>query len=279
INKKFGNEIAAFRQVLEQALGQAEELGMNLPMAFAKNFYGQIFQLIEDSERAVVALELPPEGFSLKFHAQVGAATKTNVLLSAVGPSPAAEMGRLPAGAMMYSGGVVGRDWARGGGMLFMMGAMAGEDKDKDNKAASDAAKELGALKMDEWFSSASYPSSGVLAVRYQDPAKAAALTLKLYRAIKTDGSFGGFPIKGTPEIQEKAEKLGEFALHRVKVDFDFDRMFEKAPEEARAQIKEMMTKMMGSQQQSWFGSDGKAFVEVTAKDWNAARVMLESYA
>src|SRR5262249_40917712 len=119
INKKFGNEIAAFRQVLEQALGQAEELGMNLPMAFAKNFYGQIFQLIEDSERAVVALELPPEGFSLKFHAQVGAATKTNVLLSAVGPSPAAEMGRLPAGAMMYSGGVVGRDWARGGGMLF----------------------------------------------------------------------------------------------------------------------------------------------------------------
>jgi hypothetical protein len=72
---------------------------------------------------------------------------------------------------------------------------------------------------------------------------------------------------------------VGGFALHRAKIAFDFDRMFEKAPEEARTQIKELMHKMMGAGQETWFGSDGKLFVEVTAKDWNAAKTMLDDFA
>jgi hypothetical protein len=276
--KKFVKNIAQARQMLEQALGQAEEFGMNLPTAVAKSFYKQAFQLIEDGEQFVVALNFPPEGLSLTLHAQVGAATATNALLSAFRSTPVADLGRLPAGAMMYSGGVIGRDWARGGGVLFLPGALpSGEDK--DNKAASDAAKELAALKVDEWSSAASFPAGGLTAVRYQDPAKASALTLKLYQSIQKDGSLGGMPIKGTPEIQENAEKIGGFALHRAKFVFDFDRLFEKAPEEARGPIKQMMQKMMGTQQQSWFGTDGKLFIDVAAKGWNAAKAMLEDFA
>jgi hypothetical protein len=135
----------------------------------------------------------------------------------------------------------------------------------------------LYALNAAEWYASASYPANGLSVVQFQDPAKAAALTLKLYRSISKDSNFAGFPIKGAPEIEENAQRIGGFALHRVKVAFDFDRMFEKAPEEARTPIKEMMTKMMGSTQQTWFGSDGNLFVEVTAKDWNAAKAMLDT--
>jgi len=277
VNKKYGNEIASARQVMEQMLQQTEELG-GMPWAagFAKNLYAQLFQLAEDAECVVLALDVPPEGFSLKLHGQVGEKSKSNGLLKAAKLTRVASMNQLPAGAMIYSGGTVGRDWLRGAGMMFMLGAGGGGD-DKENKAASDAVKELEALPSGEWYASMSLPANNITAVRYDDPAKAAALTLKMYQAFNKN--VGGLPIKGTPEVQPDAQKHAGFTLHRVKFTFDFDKLVEKVPEEARDQMKEMMQKTLGTGQQSWFGSDGKVFVEISAKDWDAAKALLDQYA
>jgi hypothetical protein len=42
--------------------------------------------------------------------------------------------------------------------------------------------------------------------------------------------------------------------------------------------MAEAMKKMMGEGANSWFGSDGKIYVQVTAKNWESARRQLDEY-
>ena len=52
--------------------------------------------------------------------------------------------------------------------------------------------------------------------------------------------------------------------------------MMENSP--GGKQMADAMKKMMGEGVNSWFGSDGKVYVQVTAKDWEAARRQLDEY-
>ena len=108
------------------------------------------------------------------------------------------------------------------------------------------------------------------------EPAKAVDATLKLFRAIPKDGAYAGVAIKGKPDIKTDAQKLNGFSFHSVAYTVDLDKSVEKLPEEARDQIKQMMQKMIQTDQRVWFGTDGKAFLQVTAKDWSAAAKKLE---
>src|SRR5262249_19635170 len=63
-----------------------------------------------------------------------------------------------------------------------------------------------------------------------------------------------------------------------VKTTWDLDKALESIPEANRDAFKEMIQKMAGTEQHTWFGTDGKLYFEVNAKDWPEAKKLVEGY-
>ncbi len=277
INKKFGDQIASVRGVLDQAIdGLADQAGLEKSqIELTKKIYEGLFQLIEDSQQFVLALEFPPDGLHLKVHTVVGADTKTDKWFKDVKATPIPELGKLPSDAMFYTGGTLGQDLVRGNSTLMFGVGGAGA---KEDKGSAEIRKELQALQIDGWLGAASLPSSGVQEIRYREPARAAEIMLKMYQAVSADTSINGMAIKGKPEVKSESESIHGFKFHSVKFTVDFEKMMEKVPEPAREMTKKMIESMAGEKQQIWFGSNGKTLLQVSAKDWKAAQELLAKY-
>lgn len=89
--------------------------------------------------------------------------------------------------------------------------------------------------------------------------------------------------LKSKPDVKPDAQTYKDFKLNSVSLVWDFEKTIEKlsgqqAPEEMRKEMTESMKKFMGDGSKMWFGSDGKSFVQITAKDWEAAQDFLNQY-
>jgi hypothetical protein len=94
------------------------------------------------------------------------------------------------------------------------------------------------------------------------------------------EGTFGNMMLKGKPELKTDAEKHRGFTLNYARLRFDIDKMLEKqVPDEnLRAAMKDAMKKLVGEESQTWFGTDGKVVVSISAKDWPSAQKRLDDY-
>jgi hypothetical protein len=285
-NKDYAEQIKQAKEAIDGVLKQAEEnvgKSQKSSIDLARKALGPIFQAVEDSQGVLVTLEFRPSGLALHAQTEIKSGSATAKALAGAKPNAFAGLGRLPAGQLYYSGIQTGPALYKVLGP-FMFGAMAADDPDAAKKiqAATDELMQAGPGARIDGFS---LPPAGVQVYHYQDPAKAVDGQLKMLQAMSAGATLQSGMLKKKPVVKKNAQKYRDFELHSVHLEWDLEKMAEASgagagalPEEARKQLAEGMKKLMGSEMNLWFGSDGKDNVTVIAKDWPAAEKLLDQY-
>lgn len=278
VNKQYGDHIKAsqqqFIQVVEQLLQASGQVDKNTQEMF-KNFYNGFFQVLEDCKGLLFTLDFRPEGLAIHLQANVGAEGKTNAFLKNAKPVALADLGKLSVGQLFYYAMEMSPEL----GKVFegvMKASMAGADG-KETKILKEALDLLGEASPEQVIGDISMPAKEVQVWRYKDPVKAAEAQLKLVKALENEDIFKKAMLKGKPEIKANAETYRGFKLNYVRMEFDLDKMTEAAGKDGKVFV-EAMKKMMGDGLESWFGTDGKVYVKITAKDWASAQGQLDKY-
>jgi len=274
VNKEFGDQIRGARQFMELAIEAMPASGTDKQsVEMAKTVFGGVFQLIEDGRAFVVGFDFRPEGLALHLQAQVGAETKTNKFLKDQKPAPLESLGTLPAGLTSYTASALGDAMLRA--LAPLMYGASGTDEGK--KTMDAAIEQLIASGQKVTLSATNVPPAGINVVTCDDPAKAAQAQVKIFRALGEGATFQNAAIKGKPEIKENAESYKGFKFNYSRIVFDIDKIAEAIPGGGE-DVKKAMKKLLGEDIKSWFGTDGKRYVTLIAKDWTTAKEHLDTY-
>jgi hypothetical protein len=275
VNKEFGPQIKQFRPLIKFFIQQmAAQSGQQAAQIY-EAFFDGAFQLLEDSRVFLAAGDFRPEGLALTLSNQMGADTKIGAFLKDAKPGPLEKLGTLTAGQLGYMGVELQPEFFKVFGPLLQGYYDVGNEK--EGKAIRAAWDELAAAGPQSWLMDYNMPVQGVQVWTYKDPARAAAAQIKLFQAFQSGDAFQGIPLKAKPEIKTDAETYHGFKLNSVRMTWDFDKFAEKLPQGGK-EMAEMMKAFMGDAMNSWFGTDGKVYVSVTAKDWPAAQKLLAAY-
>jgi hypothetical protein len=279
LRKMYGDKINDAKTFLDQAIQQAQGFGGvdKDQIESAKKLFESVFQIVDDANSLLASADFRPEGLMLHFHTHFGEKSKVNDFLKTMKPAPLTGLGRLPVGQLTYTSSSGSFSLLQGVSGSFL-GLGGGSSDSKDNKAYQEAVEALNKLKVENTASSSDFPAAGLQVTQYEDPAKAVELTLKMFKAMPENAAFAGTVIKGKPKIQTDVKKVGNVSLHGVELTWDLDKAVERFPEELRDAMKESLNKMLGTETRMWFGSTGKLFAQVTAKDWESASKILDSF-
>jgi hypothetical protein len=274
INKEYGEQISSFRQLMPTLLdqvGEASKMDKNA-LEMAKSMYEVIFQTVEDSRAFLLTADFRPQGLSINALARVGADSKSNQIIKGSKPASLEGLTKMPAGRMAYLSTEFTPELFKAF-VPFLSGATVGGKATEAQKAAGEQMVKAGPRSMMMEFD---LPPQGISAWDYQDPAKAAEATLKSFEAMENGATFQSAPIKGKPTIKANAETYRDFKFNFVSITWDFDKLAETNP--GGKDVAEGMKKMLGDKVNSWFGTDGKRLVSVSAKDWDSARKLLDDF-
>jgi hypothetical protein len=277
VNKTYGEQIKSFRQLVPLFMGQvSEQAKLDKPSQEAiQGAFDAVFQLIDDSKLALVAAEFRPEGLAWRMLGEVGRDSKTNDLLKSAKPEILSSVGKLPQGQLGY--------WAMqvppGLYKIFLpvlLGQAGGQEgkNAEEIKNASQLQVEAGPQSVAMSFN---VPVEGIQSWTYKDAAKAAKAQLAMFNALEAGGVFQRVPLKEKPKVQADAQTYRGFKLNEISMTWDFAKLAETTPGGGQA-MADGMKKMMGENTRSWFGTDGKNYIQITAKDWDAARTQLDNF-
>jgi hypothetical protein len=279
VNKSYDEQIKEMKKQIENAIAPfaaiADESQKKILEGVQKAI-GPVFQSLEDSQAVLLTLEMRPGGLALHVQSEVRGETKTATLLQDSRPAAFDELERMPNGQTYYGAFKTSAALLKGLGNMISSFAPTGESKEMA-AVMEELAKAGPSIRLDSF----SFPLSGVQVYYYDDPVKAVAASLKMYKAMGADdGKSSG--LKEKPVIKTDAEKYGDFKLHSVQVTWDLEKMAEGAAarggEQAKKQVAESIKGILGEKMTTWFGTDGKTMVQVTAQDWTSARKMLDQY-
>lgn len=273
INKEFGPQIQQFRPLIKFFIQQAAAQGGQQAAQMYEGFFNGAFQFLEDSRVFLAAADFRPEGLALTLRDQVGATTKTNAVLKGSKPGNLQGLGTLTAGQLGYVGAEVPPELFKAYGPL-LQGFFGGDTKEAKKVGA--AWDEFTAAGPQTLLMDFNYPTQGIQVWTYKDPAKAVAAQLKLIQAYETGESYQSMPLKEKPVVKPDAETYRGFKLNFMHMTWDFEKFAEKAPQ--GKQSVEAMKALMGESLNSWFGTDGKVFLAISAKDWPTAQKLLAAY-
>jgi hypothetical protein len=275
VNKMYGTQLATFRQlstlIFQQAGGQTDKATADMMKAVMNGF----FQFVEDSRGLLMGWRFAPEGVAMHIQARVGADTKVNALLKKSVPGSMTEIGDLPEGKAGYLASVINADLFKAFGPLFH-GVAAHEDAGQP-KIVEDLLTQLAAADPKQMIGDYDVPASGLSVWQYKDPGKVSEAYLKFFQALAKGETYGNMPLKEKPEVTASAQAHRDFKLHRVGMQWDFAKLARRDPQGGE-EMAQAMKSIMGEETNVWFGSDGKTFVQVTAKEWDAAKKHLDSY-
>jgi hypothetical protein len=283
LNKEYAEQIKGARQSIEQLMnlagGQVGDSQKNA-LELAKKAIGPIFQSIEDSQGLLLTFEFRPGGLAFHVQSELRNGSATAKLLDDAKPVAFQDLARMPRGSSYYTALKTGSALNKAlGGLIF--GVMENKDS-KEAKEVAAALEEMIKAKPEIRFDATSLPPTGLQVITYEEPAKAVAAQLKLYKALGVGGGIQSGVLKEKPVIKTAAEKYGDFELNSVKLVWDLEKMADAAAagqgDDAKKQIAEGLKSLMGEKLNLWFGSDGKAVVQVSAPDWPAAKKILDRY-
>jgi hypothetical protein len=161
--------------------------------------------------------------------------------------------------------------------MAPLMFGVFGEGEAQKNMEA--ALEKLIAAGNTSTIAAGSFPASTLQISTFQDPAKAASAQLQLFRAMGEGSLFQNAAIKGKPEIKENVEEFKGFKFNFVRLQWDIDKLAEQMGGGAGGEdAKNAVKKLMGEGMDMWFGTDGKRYITVSAKDWSDAKNKIENY-
>ena len=279
LNKDYPEMVKNAREELDRELDRAERLPdpvMRRLLGPAKDAIGPLFQGIEDSQGVLFTFDFHPEGVLVHADSEFRASGKTAELLKDFKPTAFAGLDKMPAGRTYYVGMETAPPLFRLTGTMLFSSLAAPDGKEAQ---AIDAAIE-GMLKAGprERLLAVSAPPSGVEVWKFDDPVQAAAAQARLIEATGAALLKAGV-LKEKPEIQAHAQKYKGFDFTAVRVTWDVDKMLaaggDKPPDANRLVLAK---KALGDGMNLWFGTDGKAFVQVTAADWDGAQKQLDGY-
>lgn len=282
INDKYGEQIRQFKGLIDFALGQAQMGGM-LPglnkkqVEMVKVVLNGFVQGIEDSQGVVITTEFRPEGLNLRAQAQFAADTPSAKAFKAEVPGPLADLSKLPRGLSTYGGSKFDKKIAD----VFRQFSQefgAAEDDEKGAAAIEKLLAEVGAAGPQGEFNATSTPHSGLTVTSYQSADKAFAALTKLYKAIGSGGRFSNVVLKEKPKVADKAQSHRDFAFSEVRLTFDFAATVEALPENVRESTLNSLKRLLKEKTTLWVGTNGKVVVQLVAKDWDAAKKLLDDY-
>jgi hypothetical protein len=276
VNKEHGDDIKQLRDLFNQGIDATPDRST---AELAKRVFAPLFQAVSDSTAVLVSADLRPDGVLLHAETEVPAGSTTDGLFKEWKSLPMADLTKLPAGHMTYSAMAYSPGVMKGLGSLAF-GITADPDS-KEGKAVGAAIDELAAAGPRLRLDASNVPMSGLQVWQYDNPAKAVAAHLKLFKALKAGGSYGAV-LKGDPVIKESAQKHTGFEFHSVSMKWDLDKTVEKQgavlSDDQKKAMGEYLKGMLGEGADIWFGTNGKAVLLVTAKDWAAAQALVDGY-
>jgi hypothetical protein len=277
--KQLAEQIKQIREQVEKSLEQGDAADES-NREVNKRLADSLFQLIEDGQTVFAWCDFRPEGVAGHVEITVPANSKTNNVLKPARSSALTDrLGKLPAGELGYVAGQM--DLPAFKDLLAkVQGAMA-NGSTSEGRAFKEALRAL--TDAQPWQLLGSFnlaPMQGLTVTDYKFPDKAVEAQLEMYRNFK--GGTQGSQVQGEPKVRANAEKHRGFKLHSVSMAWDFDKMVNpksgELPEAMKARMTEAFRKLMGEGMNVWFGSDGKSFVQITARDWDSARKLLDNY-
>lgn len=283
LNKQYSQQFKEAREEIGRSIDTFLPRTEGTPkqgLELIKKAIGPVFQTIEDTRGVLFTVDFRPGGLAVRLDGEVAEGSPTAALLQDSRPAPLKEIDRLPQGQAYYVGMKTSSALYKGlGGLMF--GITANSD-DKEAKAVAAALNELAEAGPSVRVDGYSFPVKGLQINHYDDPAKAVQAMVKLFEAMGPGGNFSSAALKEKPVIKTKAQKYGSFEFNSVQFVWDIDKMAEKAATQGGAdtkkQIAEATKRVIGEKMTTWFGTDGKSVVQVSAADWESARKLLDDY-
>lgn len=282
INDQFGDQIKGFKGLIDFGLQQAAQQGA-LPgfspkqMDALKVFLKGAFQGVEDCRALLFTAEFRPDGLAVRVQARFAEDSASAKLLSMEQPAALADLTRLPSGLGLYGGMRFGRTIAellRDIGQDFsttaedVQGAKLIEGHTKDLLAAG----HLGDV------SASTIPGTSLTVSHYKDPVKAARALTKTYKAIAAGGRVNSVLLKSAPRVSDEAETLGDFTFSAVVLKYDFAATVADMPDQVKEATLQSLKRSLSEDTTMWIGTDKKVVIHVTAKNWEAAKELLDRY-
>jgi hypothetical protein len=282
INDLYGDQIRQGKQFMDFALGQAQNMGMipglgKQQLDMAKTMIGGVFQVVEDSKGIVLALEFRPDGLNVRGQVRFADDTTSADVLKAELPTPLADLGKLPKGLNTYGGSKLGKKFTDLGSK-FSQEFLAGDDDDKGAERIAKLQAEILAAGPAGSYSASKSPDRSISVTAYKDPQKALDALAKLYSGLGNGGKFSTIAMKDKPVVTPKAGTHRDIDFTEVKLSFDFAAAVEALPEPAREAALNQFKRLMNEKTTYWYGTDGKSLIQITAKDWTAAKQLLDEY-
>ena len=271
VNEKYGMEIKQGRALIGLLLQQGGMGFDKQQLATAKAFLESLFQLVEDGRGMVLGIDLRPEGAALRLDGRFDPDSETGKLAAKEKPTALVDLGDLPKGMMMYTATKWGLNFGK-----FLPEYVASPGDDKSEEAIEAYAKLVADNGTDSVSVSPGLQST--LNLRTTKDANAASDgLLKVMKRMQEGASYSNVLLKGKPEVTEAAQKAHGFSLHHALVKLDFEATAEKIGNEVQKEAALASMKRLSPEKVNlWFGSDGKRFVTVTARNWDEAKKLLD---
>jgi hypothetical protein len=148
------------------------------------------------------------------------------------------------------------------------------------SKALQRAFENLIAAKPESVLGDFGLPLSALKIHHYHDPEKADAAMRRLFDAFEAGAVFQSAPIQGTPQVKRHSQSYRDFQLSAVRMKWNFDKLLvsQAGSEQQSKQFEAALQHIMGNEIETWFGTNGKINVQVTAQDWPSAQRQLDHY-
>lgn len=275
VNEEYAGPIAQGRAAIAQVFqlfgGQLDKAQVEL----AKAALDGLFQVIEDATGVVIAVDARPEGFALRAEAAFTADSVSDKVLSAESPSALAGLSSLPKGMTTYTGS----KWGQGIGGIQRKLAPEFASDDEKATAAIDKLFELQSAGGGEMVTASGPEFAFLSATAFKEAGKAADARLAVFQALDEGARYSNLVLKTKPKVTKDAQKHAGFTLHSAAIELDFEASAKTPDPTQREAAIEAMKKFTPEKQTLWFGSDGKRLVQVTGKDWDAAKKLLDEFA
>lgn len=278
VNELYGEQIKQGKELFNLVFQQQGGMGLDpKQMQAAKTVFEGVFQVIEDAKGFAISLDTRPEGANLRFDLSVKADTPTAKVLASEKPNALKVLNALPKGMQAYTASKWGKSFADLQRMLG--GEFAAPDGDDKLAEAIEKFTELTASADGETVTLTGPAQSALTATVFKDPAKVAEAKLKLMKKMTGGASYSNIILKQNPEVKEASQKHAGISLSSVMIEVDYQAAVRNLPDDtAKEAAIEAMKKLVPEKQTIWFGSDATRYIQISAKDWDTAKTLLDGF-
>lgn len=269
LQAKYGEQIDAARESLMGLMDQAGgQMGANVAET-AKSVYAGMFDAIKVGEGLTTNLDFSAAGLTVNSYVTVKSDSQVAKTLGTVPAGPADLIARLPVDASSFVYFKLNPVTLAKIQKMAVTMVSGGNKNDPTVDQAIKMQQDAGVTETISANTVGGSSSANVGISMPKDPKKAVEAAMMLTKAMKAEGGMVK-DIKITPN----ALTYKNFALNQAVMTFDLDKMVAPGAPGGVDAVKKMLG---GDSVTSWFGTDGKIVLNVTAKDADSAKALIDA--